>query len=892
MPAPRTSSSLSTLVPGALLLGAALLLTPAPGVEGSGAARLGFPVTPTFRGEGRWTTVPAFPNVTFRNPVVLEPEPGTDRLLIGELEGLIVAVSDRDRLSPERTVVLDLTGQTQGGFDSGLLGLAFHPEYGRDGSPNRDHVYVFYSWNDRPVRVGRPEPTTLTWTRVSRFTMDRAKGTLRPESEQVLIHQRKRMIFHVGGGMFFHPRDGFLYIAMGDEGAQQDGYRNSQRIDLNLFSGVLRIDVDQRGGTVSHPIRRQPRDGTTAHYHIPSDNPFVGTPGALEEFYAIGLRSPHRMTHDPVDDLAWIGEIGQARREEIEVLRIGRAPQNFQWAVREGGQPGFVPAPERPLGLWTGPVWEYGRDQGRSVIGGYVYRGRRHPSLAGKYLCADFANGRIWALAYAVEPERITVTGVELLASGPGFRNYHGGVGGITSFGRDHAGELLLLRHGLRTRIEQLAERPPGPGNVPATLSATGLFADLATLQPAPGLVPYEVIAPQWMNGARARRWIALPEDRRITFHPDADWRFPPGTVLVQQVDWMKDTRRPEQTSRLETRVLVAQDDGGFYGLNYRWDAAGRDATLVENDDERATLDRLDEKGARTRVLWAHSSTESCSQCHSQGAGHVLGLKTRQLNRPVAGPDGAPRNQLEEWARRGMLDVSPGADPARNLRRHAAIEDPAAAPEAKVRAYLDANCAHCHNSAPIPAAWRGNSNLPLPDQLLVFGPLVGPDSGGHRHVVAPRDPDGSDLFHRVSGNVIGQRMPPLESDSVDRPFVALLREWIDGLPRPETTPPVALAAELEEDGRLLVRFNEAVRAGDGAGGAERAAAYRLSGAEVLAATLATDRRTVTLRTSPLAAGRLPVLRVEGVADRADTPNLSQAQEVPVTRAPARLSATP
>jgi hypothetical protein len=240
-----------------------------------------------------------------------------------------------------------------------------------------------------------------------------------------------------------------------------------------------------------------------------------------------------------------------------------------------------------------------------------------------------------------------------------------------------------------------------------------------------------------------------------------------------------------------------------------------------------------------------------------------------------------------------MFDPAPGSEPARNLRRHAALDDPAAAPEAKVRSYLDANCAHCHNSAPIPAAWRGNSNLPLADQLLVFGPLVGPDAGGHRHVVAPRDPDGSDLFHRVSGNVIGQRMPPLESDSVDRPFVALLREWIDALPRPETTPPAALAAELEGDGRLLVRFNEAVRAGDGAGGAERAAAYQLSGgATVLAATLAADRRTVTLRTSSLAAGTLPVLRIEGVADRADQPNLSQAQQLPVIRAPARLSSTP
>ena len=332
---------LATLALAVLVSGLALrsgLFSRPYGLERRPEARpyLAFPAKPVFTSATRWTTEPAFPNVTFKNPVVMEPEPGTKRLFIGELEGAVMAIDSGKPDTAEKTTVLDLTKQTQGGFDSGLLGLAFHPEYGRPASSNRDFVYIFYSWNPQPVMVGRPDPETVTWSRISRFKMDRATGKLRPESEQILINQRKRIIFHVGGGMFFHPQDGFLYIAVGDEGGQQDSLDNSQRIDRNLFAGVLRIDVDRRGGTVSHPIRRQPAEGETANYYIPSDNPFVGQSNALEEFYAIGLRSPHRMTYDPQDNLAWIGEIGQAAREEIEVLQIGKAPQNFQWAVKEG----------------------------------------------------------------------------------------------------------------------------------------------------------------------------------------------------------------------------------------------------------------------------------------------------------------------------------------------------------------------------------------------------------------------------------------------------------------------------------------------------------------------------------------------------------------------------
>jgi glucose/arabinose dehydrogenase len=773
--------ALALLAAGALVLagGAALRLglfdrTPAVPPRAAAPAYLAFPAQPVFATATRWTTEPAFPHVTFRNPVVMEPEPGTDRLFIGELEGTIQAISSRDPGTREKTTVLDLTRQTQGGFDSGLLGLAFHPEYGRTDSPNRDYVYVFYSWAPNPVMVGRPHHETVTWSRVSRFTMDRASGRLRPESEQVLIHQRKRIIFHVGGPLFFHPRDGFLYIAVGDEGGQQDSLNNAQRIDHNLFAGVLRIDVDRRGGSVSHPIRKQPADGETAHYFIPSDNPFVGVPGALEEFYAIGLRSPHRMTYDPVEDVAWIGEIGQAAREEIEVLQIGRAPQNFQWAFQEGSQKGFKPKPERPLGILTDAAWEYGRDLGRSVIGGYVYRGQRHPSLRGRYICADFANGRVWALTYARVDGVIKVTGVDHLATGEGFRNYHGGIGGITSFGLDHQNELYVLRHGHATRIERLVESAPRPGNVPPLLSQTGAFADVRQLQPVPGLVPYEVRVPQWLNGASARRWIAVPAGKKIGFDPTGPWRFPAGTVFVEHLDWSRQPGVPEATRPLETRFLVVSDGGGTYGVTYRWRADRSDADLVAHDDVSESLETRGEKGERVRVLWVYPSPKDCLQCHTPGAGYVLGVRTRQLN----------RDTLAAWSEQGLLAGAPRGPAADNLPRLAPLDDSATSLETRVRSYVDANCAHCHGATAIHSAWNANFNLPLASQGIIGGAVLGHRPDPHHFIVAPGDPARSELYQRVSENIIGKRMPPLGNDRVDEAFVRVLREWIDGLPAP------------------------------------------------------------------------------------------------------------
>jgi glucose/arabinose dehydrogenase len=835
---------------------------------------LNLPPTAIFPRTGRWTTEPAFPNVTFRNPAFLEPEPGTRRLFVGELEGRIYAIDEADRATTQKHLILDLSAHTQGGWDSGLLGLAFHPEYDRPGSPNRGFIYVVYSWAQEPVVHKRPPPDFVTWTRLSRFRVDPATGRADPGSELVLINQRDRFIIHAGGGMFFHPLDGFLYVTVGDEGLAASP-ENVQRIDHNLFSGVLRIDVDQRGGTISHPIPREPANGETAHYSIPNDNPFVGVPNALEEFFAIGLRSPHRMTYDPVDNLAWIGEIGLTNLEEICVLEFDRAPLNFQWDLREGSLPGpgATQRRELPRSISTAPIFEFGREEGRSVIGGYVYRGERHPALRGRYVFGDFVTGKLWALSYAKgAPPKLAR--VELLGAMPTTNyNYRGTEGGITSFGRDHDGELFLLMHGLYSHIAQLVETTPPPSNLPPLLSETGIFANLATLTSAPRLLPYELNLPQWTDGIPARHWISVPTGKTIGLRDDGRWQLPAGTVLVQHFDVPAELAGEGKAQRLETRVLVMQPDGAAYAIGYRWRPDQSDADLVTIDSSHSFAVGTEDNPAPAPRSWSFIAPQKCAECHNAGAGYALGLKTRQLHRNVTASGGTTDSQLKIWTRLGLFDPAPSASELVQLKRLAPPEDTKEGVEHRVRSFLDVNCAHCHGAAAVRAAWDATFSTPLAEQRIIFGPLVGEQAGPGFHVVAPKDVTGSMLFRRAASRDLSERMPPLGTSQAPPTFLALLREWIEALPRHEQEPPRIVRVRMRGENVIEVVFSEAVQTGSGTRGAERAANYRLAdGGDILAARLQDDLRTVTLTTSPLPSGKTHRLIAGGIADRAEPQN--------------------
>jgi uncharacterized repeat protein (TIGR03806 family) len=743
--------------------------------------RLALPMEPDALGSG-WSATPVFPGVTFNNPTSMAEAPGTGHLFVTEREGRIFAVS-RASAGP-RKPVLDLSRVTQGFQDCGLLGLAFHPQFGDRSSANGRFMYVHYAHAAPPMKPPVALEAPTDW-RVSRFTVDLDTMAADPSSEQVLISQQDEHVWHQGGGMFFNPQDGFLYLTAGDEGGSLCVYDNCQRIDKDLFSGVLRIDVDSRGGDISHPIPRQPQSGATANYFIPNDNPFVGE-GGLEEFYAIGLRSPHRMTFDPVDGIAWIGDVGQNHLEELDVLQPGA---NYQWAFREGSLDRGLEMTEAPLGVWTDPVLELPRDESNAIIGGFVYRGSRFPELDGKYIFGDFVYGSIWALDYAYDGVTTQVLGRERLLSGVLGRS-----GTITSFGVDANGELYVLTIGPQASLLRLDHSDPR-STLPPLLSQVGAFEDLAELTPSPDLIGYQVQSPLWSDGANKQRWILPPDPAasspagapraKIGFAANGPYTFPEGTVFVKHFELALDERQPELRRRLETRFLVAAH-GGYYGVSYKWNADGTDAEPVL-DSEIDELDVTQADGSVRHQRYYYPSPSDCLVCHNAEAGAVLGVRTAQLNGPLLDPEsGTEQNQLLSWSQRGLLDTP--IDPAdiEALPRLANIDDTTRSAEDRVRSYLDSNCSMCHGVLPdIRANWDARYQTPLAQQAILQGPLQGEaELPADALVITPGDPELSAIYLRDGSDDPDLRMPPIGRQTIDHDYLRLLESWIQSLPSP------------------------------------------------------------------------------------------------------------
>jgi uncharacterized repeat protein (TIGR03806 family) len=731
-------------------------------------AQLALPDDPAAVGD-EWKAVPEWPGLIFSTVTQLLDAPRAGAFFVSEREGRIFAVA---RDGSAKRLVLDLSRVTQGHQDSGLLGMVLHPSFGDATSPSGGYLYVHYAFADPPMSP----PVTLstpTESRLSRFDVDLTPWTADPASEQVLIAQRDENVWHQGGGMFFHPRDGFLYVSVGDEGGSLCVYDNCQRIDRDLFGGVLRIDVDERGGDVSHPIVRQPESGTTAHYYIPNDNPFVGS-GGLEEFYAIGLRSPHRMTYDPIDDIAWIGDVGQNRQEELDVL----APAaNYQWPHREGVVQRSLPN-GTPLGVWTEPALALPRDEAMAVIGGFVYRGARFPELWGRYIFGDFVYGNIWAADWQRDAVGAGVVSRERLLGG-----LLGRSGTITSFGADADGELYVATLGSGPILR--LERSAPAGTLPTRLSQVGVFEDLATLQPSAGLVPYDVRVPLYSDDAFKRRWLSMPEGGTIGFTETGAWSFPVGTTFVKHFELALDEREPERRRRLETRFLVSTP-AGFYGIAYRWNADGSDATpVLDGTLETLSVTGLD--GSVREQRYFYPGPSDCLVCHNAAAGHVLGVRTAQLNGDVMDDTtGESSPQLLSWSERGMLDAPLDATTIAALPSLAPLGDETRSLEDRVRSYLDANCSMCHgNVSEMRATWDGRYDTPLAQQGLLGGVLSGEaELPSGSVVVAPGDPAHSALWLRDGSNEPGLRMPPLGRQTVDREWLDVLERWILELPAP------------------------------------------------------------------------------------------------------------
>ncbi len=741
---------------------------------------------------GGFSVADAFPNLTFQNPVKMLPRPGAPgELWVVGREGHVWSFQNNPAATV-KTLVLDLSAITMGWGDSGLLGFAFHPEFGQAGSPNRGNVYAAYNF----IPDGADTGPGRSYNRLSRFTLADGATRIERASEFVLINQFDRHAWHNQGDLFFGA-DGFLYVGLGDEGALDNTYGNAQRLDRGLFSGVLRIDVDQNPAR-SHPIRRQPQAGASAPagwpatftqgYFIPNDNPWQDAGGGvLEEFWAIGLRNPYRMSRDPVSGQVFIGDVGQSGMEEVNMLAKGA---NYQWAFREGTLAGPSAPPASVTGAAIAPYWSYPHQDGnRCVIGGHVYRGAAHAAeLGGQYVFGDFMSGRVWAMRW----QGLATPEVRQIASTTGYS--------LSGFGLDHNQEIYLMSLGYQGRILKLSSQPaPQP---PATLSATGAFSDLAALAPARGVLPYDVNAPLWSDHAAKQRWIALPgktapygPEDRITFRTGEEWDFPAGTVLIKHFELPVSDANPSLRKRLETRFMVKTRDGPWYGVTYKWRADGSDADLLA-DGLTENVSITTTNGGKRVQAWTYPSRSDCLQCHNTASTQVLGLRTWQINGLFTYPgDTAPVNQLQKWGELGLFDQAPTPAQIAGFLKAAALDDETASLETRARSYLDSNCAHCHRPGGAQAQFDARFNTPLAQQGIVNATAANPLGIADARIVAPGAVERSLLHLRMT--LLGaNQMPPLGKNVVDEQAAALVARWIQNLATPQPPQsPLAAAAD-------------------------------------------------------------------------------------------------
>ncbi|HEY8503814.1 MAG TPA: PA14 domain-containing protein, partial [Gemmataceae bacterium] len=322
---------------------------------------------------------------------------------------------------------------------------------------------------------------------------------------------------------------------------------------------------------------------------------------------------------------------------------------------------------------------------------------------------------------------------------------------------------------------------PARPEDLPPLLSQTGIFCSLEDLTPQAGVVPYDVNTPLWSDGALKRRWIALPGDERIGFAGHGAWKFPAGTVLIKHFEFGDEQAPPGKRRRLETRLLVVDRTGLGYGVTYRWRDDQRDAELLP-DGLTEDVTFATPSGERAR-RWTYPSRGECLVCHTPQAGFVLGVNTRQLNRPFPDPgSGKSENQLRAWSRAGMFDRELPEAAVAGFPRLAALDDVTASLEHRARSYLDANCAQCHR----PGGARGDFDLrfeiPLARQRLIGGKLESADLGiAGAAVVVPGDRSRSMIYQRMSRRRDVFNMPPLATHEVDAEACEVIGRWIDSL---------------------------------------------------------------------------------------------------------------
>jgi glucose/arabinose dehydrogenase len=374
-----------------------------------------------------------FPNLEIQRPIWMSEAPdGSGRFfVIGQAGKILIVQKDSDGSAAKEFLNIE---DRHPYFDNedGLMSIAFHPGFKTNGL-----FYIYYNQknpedqNSQPLNF--PFRSVISEFKVSASDPDKADMS----SERIILEVQQPFSNHKGGELAFGP-DGYLYLGLGDGGAGDDPFGSGQNT-ATLLAKILRIDVNTRSTTMNGWHRQK------LEYGIPSDNPFVNEPnmgfGARKEIFAYGLRNPWRYSFDRETGALWVGDVGQDLWEEVDLVTNGG---NYGWSVREGAHH-FKPGP--PGAQYIDPVMEYthrpnlqsqgmfpDHSIGLCVIGGYVYRGQKYPSLDGVYVYGDYNLGTIWGFRYDYDAYKVTAEGTLLRQP----QN-------ISSFAEDQEGEIYAI---------------------------------------------------------------------------------------------------------------------------------------------------------------------------------------------------------------------------------------------------------------------------------------------------------------------------------------------------------------------------------------------------------------------------------------------------------------
>ena len=697
---------------------------------------------------------PAFPKLSFENPTSLEELQQGGRMLVSEIGGGIYTFRKNPQ-EEQKDLLLTIDG-----------GRIWHATaYGQSGS--KWELFVCYSKDGTSY--------------VSRFQVSGETPKAEPQSEEVIL------TWPAGGhnaGCLRFGTDGMLYISTGDGSGPNppDGRTAAQDVS-NLFGCVLRIDI------------RNKDDGK--NYSVPADNPFVDLDGAQPEIWAYGLRNPWKFGVDRETGNIFAADNGWESWEMVHrIVRGG----NCGWPIMEGravlrSEVKQGPTPIRP------PVKDHSHAEANSVIGGPVYRGSKLPELDGTFIYGDYITGTIWGIKSDGQDSFEHTTLVDTDQR-------------ITAFAESSDGELFVLDYDYTGQIYEII--PSGlkdtSANFPRHLSQTGLFTELKTMTPAPGIVPYEVNVERWMDGAKAKRWVAVPESGSISLATgEKPAEYPEGTVFIKHVTMPIDTtpldgidRGESQDLPLETQLLHFEN-GTWHPYTYLWANDKHDATLTDaagTDHEFRHTPAGSVRGEPREINWHANAENECRMCHNAGSGFVLGFVPNQLDRSSAATDQKRIRQLESLSRRKVIAAAtrPSEDsPGRLVDPH----DETQSLNDRARSYLHGNCSSCHHpGGNAIVSFYLRRELPFASLKTDKGTGIGTFGLENAKLIVPGDPYRSVLLYRMS-KLGYARMPYIGSRAVDSRGVALIEEWIGSMPHQKSNQDSLPVQENSRERKLL-----------------------------------------------------------------------------------------